>query len=142
MSVFVMSSGYSMYVQVYFCDLMSVQMEICVLGEILNHKETSDLVVTSGHYQKLCGPFASLSGIYNLSKIYDGCILKWNGDLSVSCGLNGSGDLNDPGCLLSFLPGLTCGLCSCGHLTFYVYYHCSICCPVCSDPSLCDLFHY
>lgn len=120
MSVFVMFSSHSMYVQVYFCDLMSVQMEI------LNHKETSDLVVTSGHYQKLCGPFASLSGIYNLSKIYDGCILKWNGDLSVSCGLNGSGDLNDPGCLLSFLPGLTCGLCSCGHLTFYVYYHCSI----------------
>lgn len=66
MSVFVMFSGYSMYVQVYFYDLMSVQMEICVLGEILNHKETSDLMVTLGHYQMLCGPFASLSGIYNL----------------------------------------------------------------------------
>lgn len=141
MSVFVMSSGYSMYVQVYFCDLMSVQMETCVPGEILNHKETSDLVVTLGHYQKLCGPFASLSGTYNLWKIYDGCTLKQNGDLNVSCGLNGNGDLNEAGCLLDFLPGLTCGLCSCGHLTSYVYYHCSICCLVCSDPSLCDLSH-
>ena len=126
MSVFVMFSGYSMYVQVYFCDLMSVQMEICVLKEILNHKETSDLMVTLGHYQKLCGPFASLSGTYTLWKIYDGCTLKWNGDLNVSCGLNGNGDLNEADCLLNFLPGLTCGLCSCSHLTFYVYYHCSI----------------
>ncbi|KAK4806171.1 hypothetical protein QYF61_001094 [Mycteria americana] len=89
---------------VYFCDLMSVQMEICVLKEILNHKETSDLMVTLGHYQKLCGPFASLSGTYNLWKIYDGCTLKWNGDLNVSCGLNGNGDLNEADCLLNFLP--------------------------------------
>lgn len=120
MSVFVMSSGYSMYVQVYFCDLMSVQMEI------LNHKETSDLMVTLSHYQKLGGPFASLSGTYNLWKIYDGCTLKWNGDLNVSGDLNGNGDLNEACCLLNFLLGLTCDLCSYGHPTFYAYYHYSI----------------
>ncbi|OXB75119.1 UNVERIFIED_CONTAM: hypothetical protein H355_003197 [Colinus virginianus] len=106
--------------QVYFCDLMCVQMEI------LNHKETSDLMVTLNHYQKLCGPFASLSGTYNLWKIYDGCTLKWNGDLNVSCGLNGNGDLNEACCLLNFLQGLNCELCSYGHPTFYVYYHYSI----------------
>lgn len=55
-----------MHVQVYFCDLMSVQMEICVLEEIWNHMETSDLMVTLGRYLKLCGPFASLSGTCNL----------------------------------------------------------------------------
>lgn len=136
-----MFSGYSMYVQVYFCDLMNVQMEICDQGEILNQRETFDPVVTLGHYLKLCGPFASLSGTYNLWEIYDGCTQKRNGDLNVSCGLNGNGDPNESGCLLDSLPGLTCGLCSCSHLTFYVYYHCSICCLVCSDPSLCDLCH-
>lgn len=142
MLVFVMFSGYSMYVQVYFCDLLSVQMEICVLRETLSHKETSDLVVTLGHYWKLYGPFASLSGIYSPWKIYDGCTLNWIGDLSVSGGLSETGGLNETDCLLNFLPGLTCDLYSCGHPAFYVYYHCSICCPVCSDPNPCDLFHY
>ncbi|EOA93408.1 hypothetical protein Anapl_19035 [Anas platyrhynchos] len=94
--------------------------------EILNHKETSDLMVTLSHYQKLCGPFASLSGTYNLWKIYDGCTLKLNRDLNASCGLNGNGDLNEAYYLLNFLLGLTCDLCSCGHPTSYVYYHYSI----------------
>lgn len=82
--------------------------------------EFSDPVVIEGHYWKLCGPFASLSDTCSPLKIYDGCNQNWIDDLNVS------DDLSVTDHLLNLLPGLICDLCSCGHLAFYVYYHCSI----------------
>jgi hypothetical protein len=112
--VFVMFSDYSRYAQVYFCVQLHVQMEIW------SHRETSDLEVTWGHYQKLCGPFANLSDTCNPWKIYDVGTQNSTDDLNEVC------DLNEI-YLSNCLPSLTCDLYSCDHPVFCVSLcHCSI----------------
>lgn len=129
-----MFSDYSRYAQVYFCVQSSVQMEIW------SHKETSDPVVTLGHYWKLCGPSANLSDTYNPWKIYDVYIQNLTGGLSVIDDQNENGDQNEI-CLLT-LPNWVCDLYSCDHPVFCVsLYHCNTCCLACSDPTHDGLYH-
>lgn len=135
-SASVMSSDYSRYAQVYFCVQLNVRMETW------SHKETSDPVVTWGHYWKLCGPSATLSDTYNPWKICDVYIQNLTGGLNAPDDLNEIDDQNET-YLLNFLPNLTCDLYSCDHPVFCVSLcHYNTCYLACSDPTLGDLYHY
>lgn len=122
----VMFCAHSINVLECFYDLMSTRKVTCDPMETWNHKKTSDLKVTSAHYQKPYGPSASLNGTGNPWKIYDGC------SQNLICDLNENGDQNGIDdqkgiCLLNCLPCLTYDLCFCGHPSSGVCFHCSTC---------------